>query len=447
MELIFKRKTLKLKELNLIAHYLQKHTFLKRIRRVDDNIIECDFGSEKIYFHMQKQNGFIFKNDHMQVSKFYKAPFDTMLAKYFTKAKISYIKASKQNRILFLKVESGSSYKTNFFTLRLEFTGRNTNAIIVDEESVIIEALRHVDGFSSFRIVQPGKKLLAIPPKQIEEKNIEIDDIHKHLYLIYEEFEAKQLEQLKKQKTKQVEKKIDKLKQKYENLDDEQELQAKASRYEVDANIVLANLHKIKSYDTKLKALDFDGDEVEIEFPKGVKIHRVSDYLFKKARRLRQKFENLHIERDSLRDKIAFYERLKQTIEESQSCNEIEMLAPKRGRSKAKKEKSEFETFWIEDFKIFVGRNATENQKLLKEAKANDIWMHVKDMPSAHCIIKTDKQQVPKSVIEQAAKLCVDFSVTYAGDYLVDYTQRKNVSPKEGSNVLYVKYNTIAVKK
>jgi len=230
-------------------------------------------------------------------------------------------------------------------------------------------------------------------------------------------------------------------------LENEEELQAKANRYEIDANIVLANLHKIKPYDTKLKALDFEGKEVEIVLPKGVKIHRVSDYLFKKARRLRQKFENLHIERDSLKEKIAFYERLKQTIEESNSCSEIEMLVPKRGRSSAKKEKSEFETFWIEDFKIFVGRNSTENQKLLKVAKANDIWMHIKDMPSAHCIIKTNKQQIPQRVLEQAAKLCVDFSVTYAGDYLVDYTQRKNVTPKEGSNVLYVKYNTIAVKK
>jgi len=286
-----------------------------------------------------------------------------------------------------------------------------------------------------------------IPPKKIDECDIKIEDIQKHLYSVYKNFESKQLKQLKNQKIKQIKKKIDTLKQKYENLESEEELQAKASHYEIDANIVLANLHKIKPYDTKLKALDFEGKEVEIVFPKGVKINRISDYLFKKARRLRQKFENLHIERDSLKEKIAFYERLKQTIEESNSCNEIEMLVPKRGRSSAKKEKSEFETFWIEDFKIFVGRNSTENQKLLKVAKANDIWMHIKDIPSAHCIIKTNKQQIPKRVLEQAAKLCVNFSVTYAGNYLVDYTQRKNVTPKDGSNVLYVKYSTILVKK
>ncbi|MGM0622809.1 MAG: NFACT RNA binding domain-containing protein [Campylobacterota bacterium] len=438
---------MKLQILKAIAQKLHKHKFIKKVRRIDDNIIECDFKEETIYFYMLKQHGFIFKNDRMQVSKFYKAPFDTMLQKYFTKTKVLFIKTDPNDRVLLIKVESTNRYKKEFYTLRFEFTGRNTNAIIVDEEGVIVEALRHVDGYSSFRIVQPGKKLQAIPPKQLHEKEIEIGDIDNYLYEIYSDFERKQLQQLKKQKIKLVDKKLKKLQQKYEQLDDEQELEAKANRYEIDANIVLANLHSIKPYDTKLVTKDFEGNDVEIALPKDIKINRVSDYLFKKARRLRQKFENLHIEKDSLKDKIAFYERLKRTIEESDSCNEIEMLVPKRGRSKARREKSEFETFWIEDFKIYVGRNSNENQKLLKEAKANDIWMHVKDMPSAHCIIKTDKQQVPQSVIEQAAKLCVDFSVTYAGDYLVDYTQRKNVTPKEGSNVLYVKYSTISVRK
>ena len=438
---------MKLQELQRIAKHLQKWDFIKRMRRIDDNIIECDFGGEKIYFYMKKQNGFIFKNDSMQVAKFYKAPFDTMLAKYFTKAHVISCTASKKDRVLAIKVQTSSSYKKDFVTLYFEFTGRNTNAIMVDEKMVVIEALRHIDGYSSFRIVQPGKKLLPIPPKKISEKPVSIDDVSTYLYQQYQQYEQKQLEGLKKQKIKQVDKKIQRLESKYSALENEQELQAKANRYEIDANIVLANLHKINSYDTQLKTEDFDGDEVVIDLPKGVKINRVSDYLFKKAKRLRQKFENLHIERDSLKDKITFYKRLRATIEESKSCNEIEMLMPKRGRSRARKQKSEFETFWIEDFKIYVGRNSKENQKLLKEAKANDVWMHVKDIPSAHCIIKTDKQQVPQKVIEQAAKLCVDFSVIYAGDYLVDYTKRKHVTPKEGSNVLYVKYDTIKVRK
>ena len=77
------------------------------------------------------------------------------------------------------------------------------------------------------------------------------------------------------------------------------------------------------------------------------------------------------------------------------------------------------------------------NITLLQEAKKNDIWLHVKDLPSSHVIICTEKQNVPEPILVFAAKLCVDFSMTQKGGYLVDYTKRKNVKPFDGANVAY----------
>jgi predicted ribosome quality control (RQC) complex YloA/Tae2 family protein len=73
--------------------------------------------------------------------------------------------------------------------------------------------------------------------------------------------------------------------------------------------------------------------------------------------------------------------------------------------------------------------------------------MHIRDVPSSHVIIRTDKQNLPDSVLKSAAKLCVDFSVKSPGDYEVDYTKRKFVKVQEGSNVLYNKYDTIRITK
>ena len=84
---------------------------------------------------------------------------------------------------------------------------------------------------------------------------------------------------------------------------------------------------------------------------------------------------------------------------------------------------------------------------MLKNAKAKDIWMHLKDRPSAHVIISTDKQQLPERLIEAAAKLCVDFSVFEKGSYLVDYTPRREVRVQEGANVLYTNYKTLSIQK
>lgn len=145
---------------------------------------------------------------------------------------------------------------------------------------------------------------------------------------------------------------------------------------------------------------------------------------------------------------MAFYENICYALEQANTPYELELLVPKRAKSLRKKEKlREGELFWIEGYKVLVGRNSNENQKLLEIAKANDLWMHIRGVRSSHVIIRTDKQNLPDTVIQAAAKLCVDFSVKNPGDYEVDYTKRKFVKVQEGSSVLYNKYDTIRVTK
>ena len=68
------------------------------------------------------------------------------------------------DRILRFTIAPKSSYKDKIVYLQLEFTGKNTNAILIDDNEVIIEALRHIDADSSFRVIRPGMELLSIPP-------------------------------------------------------------------------------------------------------------------------------------------------------------------------------------------------------------------------------------------------------------------------------------------
>ena len=68
-------------------------------------------------------------------------------------------------------------------------------------------------------------------------------------------------------------------------------------------------------------------------------------------------------------------------------------------------------------------------------------------MPSAHVIVQTNKQNLSEEIIKFAAKICVNFSVKNSGNYLVDYTKRKDVSPVKGSFVNYINFKTISVLK
>jgi len=440
---------MKLYELQTIAKRLNNFTFISRARRIEDNTLEIMFDkSESYFFNMTRGHSFIYKAPSQRPLQGYNAPFDTLLHSLMSGGKLISVEVPDNDRLLRFTIAPKSSYKDKIIYLQLEFTGKNTNAILIDDNEVIIEALRHIDADSSFRVIRPGMELFSIPPFERTEEAKKIDDIDLYLEEKYEHIQAKKLLELKKQKLSVTAKKSKKFEQLLEKLPDEEKLAKQEQEYKSYANLILANLYQIKPYDTKLNTFDFEGNEISIKLPKDTKVNRMPDYFFNLGKRAKNKARNIHIEKDNLESKKSFYDNIYYALEQATTPYELELLVPKRAKSLRKKEKlREGELFWIENYKVLVGRNSNENQKLLSVAKGNDIWMHTREIPGSHVIIRTDKQNLPDSVIEAAAKLCVDFSVKSPGDYLVDYTKRKFVKVQEGSNVEYDKYQTIAVRK
>jgi predicted ribosome quality control (RQC) complex YloA/Tae2 family protein len=445
---------MKINELKAIADRLNDFTFISRARRVEDNTIEIVFDKKESYFfNMTRGHSFVYKAPSQRPLQGYNAPFDTLLHSLLSASRLLEVTVPGNDRILRIKAAPKSAYKDKVVTLQLEFTGKNTNAVLLDENEVIIEALRHIDSESSFRVVRPGVELLPIPQRsqRADMESAPTSQTHNIDTVLEERYrtiQAKRLEEMKKQKLLQVEKKIKKLQKELEKLPDEDSLEADAQKNMALGNLILANLYQIKPYEKSLKTYDFEGNEITIRLPKNVKVNRYSDHFFNLAKRARNKAKNIHIEKENLESKKAFYENIHYAIEQAKAPYELELLVPKRGKSQRKKEKlKEGELFWIEDYKVMVGRNSKENQALLKAAKSNDIWMHTRNIPGSHVIIRTDKQNLPESVLNAAAKLCVDFSVKSPGDYLVDYTKRKFVKIQEGSHVEYDKYQTLSVTK
>jgi len=454
---------MKLYELKAIAKRLNDFTFISRARRVEDNTLEIMFDkSESYFFNLTRGHSFIYKAPSQRPLQGYNAPFDILLHSLLSGSKLLSIDVPNDDRILRFNIAPKSSYKDKIIYLQLEFTGKNTNAILIDENEVIIEALRHIDADSSFRVIRPGMDLLALPPmpqrvdrastptnqKSVGADSISAQNIDAHLENKFTEIQARKLRELKKQKCSTVAKKIKKFEQLLDKLPNKAKLELQAEEFKNLGNLILSNLYQIKPYDTKLKTYDFDGNEITIRLPKDIKINRISDYYFNLSKRAKSKAKNVHIEQENLSSKKAFYENIFYALEQANTPYELELLVPKRAKSLRKKEKlREGELFWIEDYKVMVGRNSKENQQLLSLAKSNDIWMHTREIPGSHVIIRTDKQNVPDSVLHAAAKLCVDFSTDQPGNYLVDYTKRKFVKIQEGSSVEYDKYQTIPILK
>ncbi len=421
---------------------------IKYIKRIDNNTIIIEFNNKNvIYFDLTKGNSSIFKSHKNLLSKRdFNAPFDINLQKRFNNAKIENIELYNNDKVINIKVNSSSSYKKLTTILQMEFTGKHTNIIILDENRVVIEALRHIDEFASSRVVKVGVKLEEIPQQNFVFKEDIVDDIESYLYEIYEENELKNLENLKKQKIQQVSKKVKKIEDILNDLPKKEDLEKESQELYEKANLILSNLHNIKPYQKILETYDFKGNEVKIDLEEKSSPSKFSNELFKKAKKAKQKASNIGLEKDNLIEKLEFLNRLINNIKVCTSVEECEFLFPKKEKNQIKTKKSQpCEIFFFDGYKILLGTSQRENIYLLENSKASDFWFHLKDRPSAHVIVQNAKKELPFSVIEQAAFLCVKFSVDYSGNYEIDYTQRRNVKIQSGCNVLYNPYTTINI--
>jgi predicted ribosome quality control (RQC) complex YloA/Tae2 family protein len=93
------------------------------------------------------------------------------------------------------------------------------------------------------------------------------------------------------------------------------------------------------------------------------------------------------------------------------------------------------------DFEIRVGKNAKANDELLRISHKDDLWLHARDVPGSHVLVKTKKgKNTPQPVIQRAAELAAHYSRA-SGEKLVPVmlTERKYVRKIKGSAAGLVK--------
>ena len=102
-------------------------------------------------------------------------------------------------------------------------------------------------------------------------------------------------------------------------------------------------------------------------------------------------------------------------------------------------------------FKVYVGRNNIQNDKLsLKTAMKSDLWFHIQKAPGSHVILSVDGREPTEKAMEYAAKIAAYYSSgREAGAVEVDYTEVRNLKKPVGAKpgfVIYHVYNSVLVK-
>ncbi|MGE5549442.1 MAG: NFACT family protein [Bacteroidota bacterium] len=105
----------------------------------------------------------------------------------------------------------------------------------------------------------------------------------------------------------------------------------------------------------------------------------------------------------------------------------------------------------LEGVEILVGRNNRQNEHLtFGVAEPADTWLHTRQIPGAHVIIKQGKAAgVSDATLIDAANLAVYYSQARRGTKVpVDYTQRRHVRKRPGGHpglVNYDRFQTVIV--
>jgi predicted ribosome quality control (RQC) complex YloA/Tae2 family protein len=99
----------------------------------------------------------------------------------------------------------------------------------------------------------------------------------------------------------------------------------------------------------------------------------------------------------------------------------------------------------VSNFVAYMGKSATDNLKLLRSARAWDIWIHLKDFPSSHAILKKEKAQVvPDAVIREVSQWLIKESLrqrAMVGEkYAIIYSECRYVRPIKGDKIGRVNY-------
>lgn len=422
---------------------------IKAIYRLSDTQIRMIVDHNTVFgFEMNRSDPSIFIAESAKRPKIYQAPFDVILSKRCNRSVIQKISLHNNDKIIRIYLSQSGSYKSETTIIQFEFTGKHTNVILLDTHDVILEALRHIDAFTSSRVVKVGQKLTDPPKIPFIPKQYPLESVETFLKEEYRRLSNAKLERLKNEKRGLLKKKRDVLQSRMDQLENQDVLFEESNTLQHTGHLILANLQNIRGYERRLDLNDFDGSFREIDIPEGMPTpSAMAEYFFRRSKKLKQKAIGLHLEKENLEQKIHHLDLFMETVENARSTEELTVLFPPKNQAEKKERNDTIEVFWSEGYKISLGKNEKGNIELLKNAKAKDMWFHMKDRPSAHVVVTTDKQQLPESVIETAAKLCVDFSVFEKGSYLVDYTPRREVKMQEGANVLYTNYKTVMVEK
>ncbi|MEF9990918.1 MAG: NFACT RNA binding domain-containing protein [Romboutsia sp.] len=260
--------------------------------------------------------------------------------------------------------------------------------------------------------------------------------------------------------------KLDRLLNKLSKQKDELLESNSADIYKIKGELLTSYIYMIEKGMESIEVSNFydpNYESVTISLKKNLTPSENAQKYFKKYNKMKTAKKEITHQIEISNEEIDYLENIILSIENCENLAELQDIreeliklgyAKSQGKLKLKKETTlttkPHEFISSQGFRILVGKNNKQNDHLtLRLADNDDIWMHTKNIPGSHVIIKCAGHEVSDDTIFEGAMLAAYFSKSKLSSKVpVDYTKKKNVKKPSGSKpgmVIYESNNTVYV--
>ena len=237
-----------------------------------------------------------------------------------------------------------------------------------------------------------------------------------------------------------------------------------SEKYKIYGDLITSNLHAMEKGASSVKLMNYYSEayeELEIPLDNMLTPVQNAQRYYKHYNKAKTAQTLIQSQLEDNKDEILYLETQLDNLDkcsDETEINEIRIELAEQGyiRSKVAKASKHVKPskpmhFVSSDgIDIYVGKNNVQNDFLtLKFSSSNDTWLHTKNIPGSHVIIKNGGAPFPTATLDEAANLAAYYSKgKSSANVPIDYTQRKNVKKPSGAKpgmVIYETYKTVYI--
>lgn len=356
-------------------------------------------------------------------------------------------------------------FSKNFVLKTLEVLEIYDDSFNVDELEKIYNYLKKL--ISNFEInhIKPsliGKDYTLINSEKTE-NSLEINNFLDNFY--FEKEQKNLFNSSKNNLLKILSSILKKVYKKLENINQKLKECEKMDKYRLYGELLTANLYKLNSDEniSEVEVLNYYTNEnIKISLDTKYNLSKNIERFYKKYNKLKNTLEIVGEQKKEAEKEIDYIESIIYSLESSKTMEEINQIYIEisenfgnKSLTENKKQKNQeikIQEINFKGYKIFVGKNNSQNDYLtFNLAAREDLWFHAQKIHGSHIILKTNNQdEIPDDVIFEAARLAKENSKGKNSSVVpVDYCKVKFVKRAQNRKlgmVNYTNFNTILVK-